>query len=171
MAAGDVLQQGLAAASTPGRRVAKPPLASSWDARRTARFAAVGLALHGPWFFAGFRTLDARWPGNALSAVVTKTAVGQVTLFPAYLVTALFALAALEGVPPADAAARSRAAFPRAFAAGCVFWPAANLVNFALVPPGMARVAYVNAAAILWNAYLSLVAAEARGKGDSGGEK
>jgi len=153
MASGDALQQGLAA------RKARRPLVL--DTPRLARFAAVGACLHGPWFFAGFRALDARFPGKSLVAVLSKTAAGQVTLFPAYLAAALFALAMLEGLELDAATARVRAAFPRAFTAGCVFWPCANVLNFALIPPGMPRVAYVNSASIAWNAYLSLVAADA----------
>ncbi len=169
MAAGDALQQGLA------HRARKAPAAPfRLDVPRLGRFAAVGLCLHGPFFYAGFRALDARFPGRSLGAVLAKTAAGQVTLFPAYLAAALFALASLEGLPKDAAASRVGAAFPRAFAAGCVFWPAANLVNFAAVPPGLPRVAYVNAAAVAWNAYLSLVAAEAAvvvGGGLKGGGK
>lgn len=37
--------------------------------------------------------------------------------------------------------------------AGSVFWPAANMFNFMLVPPS-GRVLYVNAAGLLWNTFL-----------------
>jgi len=170
MAGGDALQQGIARArAKAGAGGSSRPESEKWSWARTARFASVGLCLHGPFFFAGFSALDRRFPGKALSAVVAKTATGQVTLFPAYLATALFALAALEGETLERAAARAGAAFPRAFAAGCAFWPAANLVNFALVPPGLGRVVYVNAAALVWNSYLSLVAADAAARMERAG--
>ena len=162
MATGDAIQQSLGRARARRAGQAQP----EWSWPRTARFAGVGLAIHGPFFAWGFGVLDRRFPGKSLAPVLTKTALGQVTLFPTYLATALFALAVLEGAPPAAAADRVGAAFPRAFAAGCVFWPAANLANFSLVPPGLGRVVYINAAATLWNCYLSLVEADAGGKGE-----
>lgn len=156
MAAGDAVQQALVPRiARPGEPV--PP----YDWRRTARFATVGALLHGPFFFVGFSRLD-RWrPGRDATSVVAKTAAGQVTLFPTYLAGALFSLAMLAGASAGDAAAQVRSAWPRAFVAGCAFWPASNLVNFWLLPPGLPRVAFVNFSAIVWNSYLSLVAADA----------
>jgi len=154
MAAGDTLQQVAVPRLT--RTTPIPP----YDWRRTARFATVGALLHGPFFHTGFGALD-RWrPGKDVASVIAKTAAGQVTLFPTYLAGALFSLALLAGAPAADAASQARSGWPRAFAAGCAFWPAANLVNFSLVPAGLPRVAFVNAAAVAWNTYLSLVASD-----------
>jgi protein Mpv17 len=166
MAAGDAVQQALVP------RLARPGTPHPpFDPARTARFAAVGALLHGPFFYAGFSALD-RWrPGRDVASVIAKTAAGQATLFPTYLAAALFSLALLAGSGPPDAAAQTRAAWPRAFVAGCAFWPAANLVNFSVVPAGLPRVAFVNGAAVVWNAYLSLVAADAAGAGGAGGVK
>jgi protein Mpv17 len=47
-----------------------------------------------------------------------------------------------------------RQALPPTFATGCLFWPAANLLNFMFVPT-TGRVAYANAAGLLWNGWLS----------------
>ena len=43
---------------------------------------------------------------------------------------------------------------PATLVNGTLFWPAANIVNFMLVPPA-GRVAYANAAGLLWNGWLS----------------
>jgi hypothetical protein len=162
MAAGDAVQQAIVP------RLARQQPPPPYDARRTARFAAVGALLHGPFFYAGFGALD-RWrPGRDAASVLAKTAAGQATLFPTYLGAALFSLALLAGGAPGDAAAQTASAWPRAFVAGCAFWPAANLINFSVVPPGLPRVAFVNGAAVLWNAYLSLVAADAAGAAGAG---
>jgi hypothetical protein len=43
---------------------------------------------------------------------------------------------------------------PEAFCSGCVYWPVANSINFALVPPTV-RVPYLALSAGVWNCYLS----------------
>ena len=55
------------------------------DTDRTLRFGAVGSLFHGPWFLYGFRMLDACVPASNLRAALTKSAIGQFTLFPVYL--------------------------------------------------------------------------------------
>ena len=72
-----------------------------WD--RTARFAIIGAALHGPWFLFGFRFVDAlKLPAilvtTPLRRSVTKTLITQVTVFPLYLGVMLPALGVLEGL-------------------------------------------------------------------------
>ena len=39
-------------------------LRHEWDAKRTARFGVVGLTLHGPTFFMGFRAVDGFFGGS-----------------------------------------------------------------------------------------------------------
>ena len=161
------------------------------DWRRSMRFAAVGATMHGPFFYTGFRWLDRTWPGKTgakregggkgggrgrraapppdtppsflpASAVVAKTLAGQAALFPTYTLAAMVALAALDGADKKEVTARVRAGYGRALAAGTLYWPAVNAVNFALVPPsGHARLLAVNGAAAAWNAYLSLVTDDA----------
>ena len=153
MAAGDAACQALQR-----RRAPRPH-----DWRRTARFAAVGAALHGPFFYTGFRWLDATLPGRTAARVALKTAVGQCTLFPTYTAAAMAALAALDGATAAEIKDRLAAGYGKALVAGTVFWPCANVLNFSLLPPtGFSRLLFVNGAALVWNAYLSLVVDDAR---------
>lgn len=145
-------------------------LVPGWlDAGRAARFALIGATLHGPFFLNGFRwvegAVNARLgAGVSMRTVLAKTALGQVTLFPAYL-TAFFAYSAyLEEIFERGTrdlgtiaeAAKSRIAsqFGPSFAGGCVFWPCVNVINFGAVPPS-GRVAYVAGVGVAWNAFLS----------------
>ncbi|KAF8058305.1 mpv17l2 [Scenedesmus sp. PABB004] len=154
MAAGDVISQAIArrrAPPGPGRH-------ADLDLARTARFAAIGL-LHGPFFYKGFRLLDARFGAErTLRAAATKTLVGQVTLFPVFTSLFLMATALLEGAGPRAGVSRVADKAPGLLVAGTAYWPAVNMVSFMLVPPER-RVLAVNVAAIGWNAYLSFVAA------------
>lgn len=125
------------------------------DANRSARFALVGLTLHGPFFYYGFRWIDAHFgPATNISTALVKSFVGQVTLFPVYLATFLVYMAFLEGKSVAQTEDRVRSVFWPAYVTGGAFWPAANIVNFMLVPP-QGRVAYVAGAGLIWNTYLS----------------
>jgi len=138
----------------------------SYDVHRTGRFALVGLTCHGPWFYFAFGLLDRLMgPGSTLATVLGKVVVTQIAIFPPYL-AALFAyLGVLEGsVHSLDDAVRVISTkWPGAYAAGCVFWPIANIVNFSVVPsPG--RVLYVASTGVLWNTYLSWYNQRARRK-------
>ena len=61
-----------------------------------------------------------------------------------------------QGKAPRQAVEKLQSSFVPVFRAGWVFWPAANMVNFLMVPPTQ-RVLYVNGAGLLWNAYLRRV--------------
>lgn len=64
-------------------------------------------------------------------------------------------MGAAEGLRSADdIVAKVCKRVPEAFAGGCVFWPVANTINFALVPATM-RVPYLAAVGSVWNTFLS----------------
>ena len=132
---------------------------NAFDPVRTLRWGIAGLTLHGPYFFLGFRRVD-RYFGAAtsMSIVLQKTAVAQFILFPPYLVALFSYMGFMEGSEDIPTKVRHRV--PEAFLGGCVFWPVANGVNFAMVPSTL-RVPYLALSAGVWNSYLSW--ANARG--------
>jgi len=125
-----------------------------YDPIRTMRWATVGLTLHGPYFRYCFAKLDHMFAGTAQSLVVVaqKTALAQFLVFPPYLVALFTAMGVMEGSD--DLARKVRTNVPKAFMSGCIFWPVANIFNFALVP-STARVPYLASVGALWNGYLS----------------
>jgi hypothetical protein len=125
----------------------------SYDWKRTLRWTLAGLTLHGPYFFVGFSIVDKRLgAATTWKVVAQKTAVAQFVLFPPYLVALFGLMGVLEQHPNIPEKIRHRV--PEAFASGCVYWPIANGINFAMVPQTM-RVPYLAASAGLWNSYLS----------------
>lgn len=125
------------------------------DSLQTARFAIIGATWHGPYFFTGFRWLDRTFGSSAtLAKAATKTLVGQVTLFPVYVVSFFYYMGALEGLNHAERIEKVRRAAPPTLISGTVFWPIANIFNFLYVPAAY-RVVYVNVAGLFWNAFLS----------------
>mmetsp|Transcript_7523 Transcript_7523/g.12454 ORF Transcript_7523/g.12454 Transcript_7523/m.12454 type:complete len:238 (-) Transcript_7523:52-765(-) len=125
-----------------------------YDPVRTLRWATVGLTLHGPYFRYCFAKLDQIFAGAAQSMLVVakKTALAQFIVFPPYLVALFTAIGIMEGCD--DIAGKVRTNVPKAFMSGCIFWPIANVFNFALVP-STARVPYLASIGALWNGYLS----------------
>ncbi|WIA41794.1 hypothetical protein OEZ86_009126 [Tetradesmus obliquus] len=127
------------------------------DVARAARFGVIGLTLHGPLFFKGFQWLDGKFgTAKTLQNAVTKSLVGQVTLFPTYTSLVLLYSSLLEGRSIQEAWQQVQYKLPQLFVTGSVYWPTVNVANFMFVPPQQ-RVLAVNACAILWNTYLSYV--------------
>jgi protein Mpv17 len=127
--------------------------ADGYDVERTLRWSICGLVLHGPYFYCGFSVLDKRL-GRATSwkVVAKKTAAAQFVLFPPYLCLLFSLMGILEG--RTDIIAKIKHQVPEAFLSGCIYWPIANGINFALVHDRM-RVPYLALSAGLWNSYLS----------------
>ncbi|CAB9525550.1 Mpv17 / PMP22 family [Seminavis robusta] len=136
---------------------------SDYDGTRTCRWTMAGF-LHGPYFFAGFSMVDQRLgAATSLKVVAQKTAIAQFVLFPPYLVALFGLMGVLERHP--NILDKIQAKVPEAFLSGCIYWPVANGINFALIPASL-RVPYVASAAGLWNCYLSWENAR-----DSGGKE
>lgn len=134
-----------------------------YDPHRTLRWAVAGLTLHGPYFFVGFSKVDAYFgAATSLSTVIKKTAAAQFVLFPPYLCLLFSYMGLMEGHATRTISQKVRERVPEAFVGGCVFWPFANGINFALIPSSL-RVPYLASSAGMWNCYLSW--ANARGQG------
>jgi hypothetical protein len=131
------------------------PTQQTYDPLRSLRWGVAGLTLHGPYFYRGFHMLD-RQLGAAKSFgnVMKKTAAAQLILFPPYLVGLFSYIGVMEGQSCDNIVQKVKTGVPKAFQTGCVFWPIANSINFALVPPTL-RVPFVASSAGLWNCYLS----------------
>mmetsp|Transcript_12721 Transcript_12721/g.18704 ORF Transcript_12721/g.18704 Transcript_12721/m.18704 type:complete len:199 (-) Transcript_12721:341-937(-) len=128
---------------------------SHYDIIRTARWASVGLFMHGPYFYTSFSKLDKLFGGSTSFAnVVKKTAFGQVVIFPPYLVMLFTYMGIWQTTDPKLLWDYVWNRVPNAFLGGCVFWPAANMINFALVPSTL-RVPYLAALGSVWNVFLS----------------
>eukprot|EP00546_Thalassionema_frauenfeldii_P014846 CAMPEP_0178908764 /NCGR_PEP_ID=MMETSP0786-20121207/8104_1 /TAXON_ID=186022 /ORGANISM="Thalassionema frauenfeldii, Strain CCMP 1798" /LENGTH=166 /DNA_ID=CAMNT_0020580703 /DNA_START=137 /DNA_END=634 /DNA_ORIENTATION=+ len=128
----------------------EPTTPHYYDMERTLRWASAGLLLHGPYFYLSFSKLDRFMGGNtSFLSVVKKTALAQVVVFPPYLIM-LFTYMGLWQTSDSNVLWNyvwNRV--PDAFGGGCLFWPAVNIINFALVPSTL-RVPYVAAVGSIW---------------------
>lgn len=130
-------------------------ISSSWQ--QSLRFGIIGLTLHGPFFFRGFRWLDTTFGSSpTLKSAITKVMIGQLTLFPTYLASFTVYMGLLEGLSLQQCQEKLKRTFVDTYIAGSIFWPTANMFNFLFLPP-TARVVFINGAGLFWNAYLSFV--------------
>lgn len=80
--------------------------------------------------------------GHPITALA-KTALDQLFMAPLGIAMFFFSVNMLEGNKPAAAAQVASEKFRPVLLANYMLWPAANLINFALVPPEQ-RILYVN---------------------------
>lgn len=126
-----------------------------YDPKRTMRWVAAGLLLHGPWNYAWFSKIDQFFGcSKRMGNVVKKVATVQFLMLPPYLVVFFSFMGAMEGMPSEDIKLKIQDKWPESYLFGCVFWPILNCVNFAIVPP-MYRVPYVATSGCVWNSFLS----------------
>lgn len=132
---------------------------SDYNVVRTFRWGLAGIVLHGPYWFVGFSALDKRFgAATSILTVAKKTVTAQLVLGPTYLVGLFTLMGVLEGND--NIMEKIQTKVPGAYLSGCFYWPIANGLNFAFLPPTM-RVPYVAASSGIWNSYLSW--ANARG--------
>ncbi|KJE96534.1 hypothetical protein CAOG_06842 [Capsaspora owczarzaki ATCC 30864] len=132
-------------------------LPDGFDGARTLRFATLGAVLHGPFFFYGFRQLDRIYgPAKTLAVAAKKAATGHLTLFPVFVTTFFTGMCMLERRSPESIEHKMSEVVPRTLMLGTLFWPAANMINFTLVPLKYRFVA-LNMFGIFWNSVLSVI--------------
>ncbi|KAG2237575.1 hypothetical protein BDF21DRAFT_412786 [Thamnidium elegans] len=144
-------------------------LSSSWDFKRTLRFAAYNFCvapLGGKWYM----FLDKFFPMPAVTGVVTKAVQSQITrkangmaikrmltdqlLFaPAGLVVFFTAMGLAEGGWE-NVKEKFQDAYMPALIANYKVWPAVQFINFKFMPLQY-RLPFVSSLGIVWNAYLS----------------
>ncbi|MGK3757060.1 MAG: hypothetical protein ACI8RD_009374 [Bacillariaceae sp.] len=127
---------------------------NQFDVGRTLRWSATGLLLQGPYFFAGYSAVDKIFGATKKSwmVVAKKTITVQSLLFPPYLVLFFGFMGQMENHPNVEKKIENGVS--KAFVPGCMFWPVANTINFAMIPPTY-RVPYSAVAGIFWSSYLS----------------
>jgi len=146
------------------RLLGRPPIVEEptfqYDWQRTVRLATFGAAVAGPMGHAWFTLLDKcimPHASRSFSAVALKMVLDQALMAP-------FGCALFYGVQgvlsgnPSSVAPVLREKFGPTLAASYKLWPAAHIVNFALVPPSY-RVLYTNLVSVLWTCILSKTAA------------
>lgn len=132
-----------------------------YDVARTVRLAAFGGLVGGPMAHGWFQVLDKGiLPSNPKHpvAVVSKMVLDQVLMAPVGTCIFYMSLATMSGVPMKGICDVREKLVPT-LVTSYKLWPAAHLVNFAMVPPHM-RVLYINVVSVVWAVMLSTIASK-----------
>ncbi|KAJ2004539.1 hypothetical protein GGI04_002572 [Coemansia thaxteri] len=144
---------------------------SGFDRLQVLRFFAYGVAF-APITYRWHVFLNAKFPVNALAskplahgaasrlhlsdnarAVLKRTVVDQTVFAPLGTGAFVVGMGVLEGQRFSEISERLRVQYPTILLAGYVLWPAAQLINFSLVPL-VYRVPFSNVVGLFWNTYL-----------------
>jgi protein Mpv17 len=134
----------------------------SFDWVRCGRLILVNCVLVGPTLTVWYGALG-RWTsswGEGLVPTVKRMLVDQIAFAPAFIAVFFLTAATIEGKPE-DGPRRIKTGWLDAVVANYKLWPAAQLVNFSIVPPHL-RVLFANCVGVLWNSYLSFATAKVR---------
>ncbi|KAJ1647936.1 hypothetical protein LPJ64_000748 [Coemansia asiatica] len=162
-AAGDVLAQSL----VPQQQTSEDPpqsastkTAVSYDPWRTLRFFAYG-CMFGPVAYRWYGFLDRRLPMTAVRAAKAATlakrvAADQIFFAPVAIAAFFAAMGAMEGKGIGELKISLMERYPEALTGNYILWPAAQMLNFSIVPL-VYRVPFSGLVSIIWNTYLSIV--------------
>lgn len=125
------------------------------DVVRLRAVALWGLLFMGPMLHTWYGALDRIYFGAG--AAWRKMLTDQLLFSTPFNAAFLVGVAALQGTPVGDAVAALRSTLWPSMKANWTLWPAAQMINFTLVPKPFQMV-YVNCVGIVWNSILSYIA-------------
>uniref|UniRef100_A0A131XZZ0 Mitochondrial inner membrane protein Mpv17 n=1 Tax=Ixodes ricinus TaxID=34613 RepID=A0A131XZZ0_IXORI len=124
----------------------------SLDVGRAARFFVLGIGFVGPtirtWYVVLERVFGAR------GGVLRKVLVDQLIFSPVFVASFLTCLGFLQRRPWSDTKQMLRKDYVPILTTGYMLWPAAQLVNFHLVPLPY-RLPFASGVGLVWNTYLA----------------
>ncbi|KAJ2044695.1 hypothetical protein GGI01_002634 [Coemansia sp. RSA 376] len=166
-----------AADSSPA--VGRRESALSYDPLQTLRFFAYGVAFT-PISYRWHAFLNARFPtgdivagslkqsattpskvsslSRSTSAVLKRLAVDQTVFAPFATFSFIGGMGAMEGLGPSELVERFRIQYLPLLIAGYALWPAAQVVNFSIVPLAY-RIPFTSVVGLMWHTYLSWTSA------------
>lgn len=123
---------------------------------RLRNMATIGIVYYGPVYYYYYGWLDRRLPGKNPRTILIKLFIDQViytipSLFMFYLI-----IGKLERKSMPEIKEELRLKYIPTYITATLFWPAAQAVNFALVPP-VYRILYISGASFVWLVFLSYI--------------
>lgn len=127
----------------------------SIDWHRTGRLCVIGLGM-GPLLHVWYKFLDRRFPVVSAISVARKVLLDQAIASPTLIVYFFIGTGFLEGRSFDHSFQELKRKFLAVYLVDAAVWPAAQTINFFLLPPRF-RVIYVAMLALVYNMFLSVM--------------
>eukprot|EP01117_Protostelium_nocturnum_P006617 TRINITY_DN2381_c0_g2_i1.p1 TRINITY_DN2381_c0_g2~~TRINITY_DN2381_c0_g2_i1.p1 ORF type:complete len:287 (+),score=101.13 TRINITY_DN2381_c0_g2_i1:185-1045(+) len=128
-----------------------------FDWKRFGRMVGLAAVFSAPILHIYFKFLDKAVVGTGSAQVLKKLAIDQFAFAPINLLGFMALLGYLEKFDFEAVKEKIAKDYWPTLKANWVLWPAANFINFKLVPPHY-RLLYVSVVAFFWNIYFSILA-------------
>lgn len=145
---GDYFAQRIAQRQDPG---------FSLDVRRSASIGVWGFCFMGPVLHYWYGLLDRMFLGRY--AVLSKVLSDQILFAPFFNGAFIAGVGSLEGHPTKEVSETVKTKLWPSMKANWTLWPAAQLINFTVIPRTF-QIVYVNCVALVWNVILTYISHE-----------
>ncbi|XP_057308888.1 PXMP2/4 family protein 4-like [Hydractinia symbiolongicarpus] len=126
------------------------------DWTRLRNMATVGFVYYGPVYYYYYGFLDRKFPGKSPRSILLKLAIDQFLFTIPSLCIFYVGMGKLEHKPWHATKDELKRKLLPTYVTACMFWPAAQVINFAFVPPVL-RVVYMSGASFIWLICLSYI--------------
>lgn len=127
------------------------------DVRRTASIGLWGFVVMGPWLHAWYALLDKFFYGKY--AVAWKVLFDQFVFSPVFVAAFILGVGKLEGHATTEVLGNVRDKLWPSMKANWTLWPAAQVINFWIIPKSF-QIVYVNFVSLIWSVILAYIAHE-----------
>ena len=128
----------------------------NFDWTRLKNMATMGLIYYGPVMFYYYRLLDKKFPGRSPRIIAVKMFVDQFVYTVPSVAIFYVLIGKLEQKSWPDIQVELKQKYIPTYLTSCLFWPTAQVINFAFVP-AVFRVAYISVATFVWMSFLSYI--------------
>ena len=123
---------------------------------RLKNMATIGLAYYGPLYYYYYGFLDRKLPGKNPRTVLLKLFIDQVVYTIPSLLLFYCIMGKLEHKRWPEIKDEIEMKYVPTYVTACLFWPAAQAVNFSVVPAAH-RILYISTANFVWLVFLSYI--------------
>ena len=129
---------------------------SNFSVNRLRNMATMGIVYYGPVYFYYYRFLDRKLPGKDRQTIFIKLAIDQILFTFPSLCMFYLGMGLLEHKTFEESKIELKSKLLPTYTTACLFWPAAQFVNFRVVPATY-RVVYISMASFVWLIFLSYI--------------
>ena len=128
----------------------------NFNLQRLFNMTTMSAAYYGPVYFYYYRLLDRKFPGRNPRTIIVKMAIDQILFTIPSLALFFIGMGFLEGKTWKENMAELELKYIPTYLTSSTFWPVAQAMNFAVVPP-MYRVTYISSMTLVWMTLLSYI--------------